>query len=195
LADRLIEWLEKQSPDVWHIIAQRINWDFGTNVLRWIVGHPQCDRATAQRLFLENDGGWDLDSAADVNTSYQLQQKTVDSNDRGIYGTIVERWNAGGYVRSEIQSYAEFDEDGKRFLSDRAKNPEWYWPIAATIGDKIYGKPEPMLSPEMLTFELRALFAEKGSLLSFDDEVKKAEFFAWCRQNGFNSTADLWTAS
>ena len=186
MADRMIAWLEQQSPDVWHVIAQNINWGFGTNVLRWIVGHPQCDRATAQQLLLVNDGGWDMEGAAGAD-SYKFDQEPADSNDAGIFGTIVQRWNAGNYVRSEIRSYDGFEGDAKRFLAQKSNDPDCYWAIVETIGDRIEGKPALSLSNQLVSFELRVLFTEKGSFFSFDDENQESDFTVWCIENGFES--------
>jgi hypothetical protein len=54
-----IGWHEaNRDPDLWHIIAKEANFDLETtrNFVEWVIGQPDCDRATAAFLFPNMDG-------------------------------------------------------------------------------------------------------------------------------------------
>lgn len=57
--DQIIEWLKGQTPDTWHQVVMRWNYDYGDKVLAWILDQDACDRGTAARVFLvEGCGHW-----------------------------------------------------------------------------------------------------------------------------------------
>ena len=59
----VIEWLKGKSADDWHAIATSWNYDYGSEVLAWILEQEECDRGTAAHVFLtEAQGHW-LDDA------------------------------------------------------------------------------------------------------------------------------------
>jgi hypothetical protein len=64
--------------------------------------------------------------------------------------------------------------------------------IDSSLGARLHGEPPLELNGPTLTFELRALFAEKGSLLPFDSEDQKKTFKAWCRANAFENVIRTW---
>jgi Domain of unknown function (DUF4274) len=43
----LMQLIQQMSPDDWHEIVLRWNWDHGVDELDWITRQPDCDRATA----------------------------------------------------------------------------------------------------------------------------------------------------
>jgi len=95
----LIDWLKEQNPDNWHRVAISWNWDWGFFVLVWIVSQPDCDKATAQHLFVL------------TNPDYFLRFRTRDamlgSERVNIEGfdflkLLAGRWSEGVYRRSEI---------------------------------------------------------------------------------------------
>lgn len=40
-------------PDVWHAVAEQLNWDFTKDVIEWIVSQPQCDLADGSTFVLD----------------------------------------------------------------------------------------------------------------------------------------------
>lgn len=54
-----LDWLgQEPDPDLWHQMLRELNYDIGENieVLRWIIRHPACDRATAAAIFMMLNG-------------------------------------------------------------------------------------------------------------------------------------------
>jgi hypothetical protein len=47
----IFDWIKAQAPDAWHKYAISFNWDEGTEIARWIVDQPRCDRGTALYLY------------------------------------------------------------------------------------------------------------------------------------------------
>lgn len=45
--DTWLDLVQQMSPDDWHEIVQRWDWDWGVSVLNWITSQRLCDRATA----------------------------------------------------------------------------------------------------------------------------------------------------
>jgi hypothetical protein len=45
---KVLAWLPGQTPDIWHAVVTGWNWDLDLAPLHWIVGQPECDKATAQ---------------------------------------------------------------------------------------------------------------------------------------------------
>jgi hypothetical protein len=101
----LIEWLERHGPDEWHCVARSWNWDQGYAVLTWIATQPQCDRATAQHLFLLSSPEYFLQ----FPTREDVLQKAGHAIENFDFTMlVVNRWNSGSYKRSEIAT-AESD--------------------------------------------------------------------------------------
>ncbi len=50
--ENLVKWLGEQDPHTWHAIV--VGWDWNREIapLTWIANRPECDRATAARMFL-----------------------------------------------------------------------------------------------------------------------------------------------
>lgn len=64
--DRIIAWLEQQTPDTWHKVVMNWNYDHGDAVLSWILTQPACDKGTAARVFrIEGLGHWLAEVLAD----------------------------------------------------------------------------------------------------------------------------------
>ena len=68
--EKTIEWLKDQTPETWHQVVMTWNYDYGDNVLTWILNQENCDRGTAARIFrVEGFGHWlhDIALADDKN--------------------------------------------------------------------------------------------------------------------------------
>lgn len=96
---RLSAWLAANGPDQWHYLAQRWNFDFGIHPLAWIIQQPDCDRATAQLMFF-HVSDWLLlwDSARKAG------RPLPDNDEIRLMNYIMARWQADGFVRSELAS-------------------------------------------------------------------------------------------
>lgn len=90
----MIDWLARQTPDVWHEVAPNLNWDNAERVLEWIVTQPQCDRATAALVF------W---SASPLYYMHAMATGEWRSDDGlRIVTTILRNWKTGFYARAEL---------------------------------------------------------------------------------------------
>ncbi len=92
----MISWLQQRSPDAWHVVAGKLNWDCSHDVLEWIVSQPQCDLATAALLFwMGEPDGW-------------LKYPNVDAVPRihldnfNLIRKLAEGANSGFYTRREL---------------------------------------------------------------------------------------------
>ena len=66
---RIIDWLAQQTPDTWHQIVMNWNYDYGYEVLAWILEQDNCDKGTAARIFLvEGVGHWLWDALGDTGS-------------------------------------------------------------------------------------------------------------------------------
>ena len=94
-SDALIfDWIRLQGPDAWHKYAISFNWDFGTEIARWIVEQPQCDRGTALYLYYA--------AQPDFYARYpSLDEARADQADEeaiGLMTAICANWARGLYV-------------------------------------------------------------------------------------------------
>ncbi len=44
-------YLTQATPDEWHQVAWKWNWDSGVEALQWIIRQPTCDRGTALLVY------------------------------------------------------------------------------------------------------------------------------------------------
>ncbi|MGZ3679993.1 MAG: DUF4274 domain-containing protein [Ktedonobacterales bacterium] len=47
----LLAYLTQATPDAWHQVAWKWNWDSGIKPLQWIIRQPRCDRGTALLIY------------------------------------------------------------------------------------------------------------------------------------------------
>lgn len=93
---RQMAFLQSCSPDDWHRYAFFHNWNERLDGLFWIVSQPQCDKATALLIFWKGEPtGYDYegDDEAMGDDVYAVAP---------MLRYISERFNTGGYARSEI---------------------------------------------------------------------------------------------
>ena len=90
----MINWLARQTPDVWHEAAPNLNWDNSERVLEWIISQPQCDRATAALIF------WTANPLYYMRALASGAYRSDDS--LRIVTTILRKWKAGFYTRAEL---------------------------------------------------------------------------------------------
>ncbi len=96
---RLFAWLAASSPDDWHYLVGRWNYDFGIHPLVWIIQRPDCDKATAQQMFFQV-ADWLL-----LWDSARKEGKPLPQNDEmRLLDYIIARWEADGFPRSELAS-------------------------------------------------------------------------------------------
>jgi hypothetical protein len=95
------QWLVQEAgPDDWHLVADGWNWDEGEDPLWWIVTRPNCDRATALRIF------WGTKPYHYLGLP---PWEATDADEYDLYHTIRARWAAGFYTRSELAFDMERD--------------------------------------------------------------------------------------
>jgi hypothetical protein len=90
------DWLRTASPDERHMAAGMCNWDYGLAPLLWISRRPDCDLATAWRIFFGCEPGHYLAYDGDV-------ERLAASDD--AYKLMIEikaRIDSGFYRRAEI---------------------------------------------------------------------------------------------
>jgi hypothetical protein len=116
----ILDWLSANGPDEWHVLADRFNWDSGHDVLGVISEQPECDRATAQLIFMRTDPSYYLSS----QDAYARGQKPGCAFQLAL--DIVDRWKRAFYVRAEIgfsdenvMDWARVAFDYQRLLIER----------------------------------------------------------------------------
>lgn len=103
----IIEWLNEQDSDTWHNVVMSWNYDYGDEVLSWILKQDECDRGTAARIFLvEGLGRWLGDE--------QL------ANDRNhLCHIALSNWQR--YKRGELHHGLEIPHDRKTWVNEVSK--------------------------------------------------------------------------
>jgi Domain of unknown function (DUF4274) len=173
----MISWLQGRSPDVWHIVAEYLNWDFAQNVLEWIVSQPQCDLATAALLFWKGAPEyWLKFSNSDAVPRHHLDDFNFAKN-------LADRANSGLYARQElafagdarnmiggVDYFLKFHVEELRrcFQEEIAGSFPWEFPTLLT--PPIPGR-APIVSPEenpKTGTELQNLLADLGTKIGGD---------------------------
>lgn len=126
-SEMLMAWLEKATPDQWHQVADGWNWDSGEDPLRWIVSQPECDRATALLIFWRGSPSYYWGGPPDKD-GWKASGKFFHEDLYDMLVSIVSRWRAGGFTRSEIDYLTENGGD-ESDVRNSARHP------ALTIGE------------------------------------------------------------
>lgn len=95
--DELIDWMGDKSPDERHQVAVLYNWDHGDAPLLWILGQPDCDRATAFMLFWLSAPSSCLNYATEAEAEMNYAAVAYRVAHR-----VLDVAKAGGYTRAEI---------------------------------------------------------------------------------------------
>jgi hypothetical protein len=168
--ERMIAWLQQKDPDIWHVVASHINFEWGAMTWCWIIDQDNCDRATPQFIWQNNSGCWDR------------YPQHVDRDMLHLFDRMIFRWNMDLYVRTEIatdnslglKSKSRFDWQNNRlkmkYKSMMAKieksggfrDGEPY-PVRPDIDDRYPGRDVSKLIDTLLNDELRSLFEALGT--------------------------------
>ncbi|MDR1827087.1 MAG: DUF4274 domain-containing protein, partial [Methylobacteriaceae bacterium] len=133
--NRLIQWLKKKGPVEWHEVAYTYNWDYDLKPLMWIASQAECDRSTAQMLFLR--------AIPEEFLVYSSQEEAGNDQAFTLCRIIVERWNAGLYHSNRFPSSEDFND---------ISNLEHYRDVEQTVIDE-YGD-VPWEAPDEIFFRL-----------------------------------------
>lgn len=93
-AQGMIDWLRGQSPDVWHDAASNLNWDNAERVLDWVVSQPNCDKATAARIFWAANPLYYMRALATAEWRSEQHLRLVTK--------IIRNWKSGFYKRADL---------------------------------------------------------------------------------------------
>lgn len=182
----MISWLQRRSPDVWHVVAGHLNWDFAIDVLEWIVSQPQCDLATAALLFWTGDPEqWLKYQTKDTIPDFAIEYFNISA-------LIVNRAKSGLYNRQElafagdpcnmiggVDYHLKFsvEKAQRRFKEKCSGSFPWELPIVLT--PPIPGR-APLMSSEEdpeQGAEIQALLAALGTYVSTEPTPPRPQKF------------------
>jgi hypothetical protein len=110
---QLNEWIAKQGSGVLQGMAVNWNWDNGAWMLKFIVRHPLCSKATAQYIFLAAEPG------------YKLVSGYMDNDILELIEELLVRWHKNQFVDGiRSDSTLRLTEDYKEFRRLEHKHPE-----------------------------------------------------------------------
>jgi len=81
LPDTITEWLSNQTPDTWHNVATTWNYDYGDEVLSWILQQENCDKGTAAHVF------------EIVGTCEWLGDEALAKDENNLCSIILKNWD------------------------------------------------------------------------------------------------------
>jgi hypothetical protein len=183
----MVTWLQQRSPDVWHSVAEHLNWDFAEDVIEWIVSQPQCDLATAALVFWKaGPDHWCQFPNANAVPDFQV-------DNFNFCKSLVDRANSGFYIRRELafggydssctiggidySLKAEAESLRHRFQEGEAGAFPWAFPIS--LMPPIPGR-APIVSPEdnpLSGTEIRNLLADLGTYIGEGPELSQPQKF------------------
>lgn len=103
--DAVIDWLNKQTPETWHLVVMTWNYDHEDKVLSWILNQENCDKGTAARIFdVEGLGHW-------------LGDEKLARNPNHLCSIVLNNWNQ--YRSGEFR---HSPQDGKLILERAQKH-------------------------------------------------------------------------
>jgi len=93
--DIFLAWLEENGPDEWHRWAINWNWDHGTDLFRWIVAQPNCDKGTALSIYY----GMQPDYFTRFASVEEAKAGIMDAGDEivELAKQICQMWREGAY--------------------------------------------------------------------------------------------------
>jgi hypothetical protein len=114
-----LDWLAENGPDEWHRWATNANWDYGTDLMRWVIDQESCDKGTALSVYYA------------AQPDYWAQYDTVEAARADVSGetvelmvAICEHWAAGRYRTYDFQpdvvalEYLQQGPEAMRALAD-----------------------------------------------------------------------------
>lgn len=173
--DLVFDWVRQQDSEGWHGYAVSFNWDDGTEIARWIVDQPDCDKGTALYLYYAAQPGYyvrypSLEAARAIY---------VDEEALALMLAICANWSRGVY-----RSY--------RFHPDWvAKEPEFADPdrrraLAASVP---WDVPEDMADTGVAGEQVAGKWGE-GIPLALDAAIR-ARYEPWQEYKQRTGTEDV----
>jgi hypothetical protein len=134
---RMIDWLRSRTPEDWHFVADKLNWDSSKAVIDWILDQKSCDKATAAMMFWRSDAAYYLQYP-----NREAAAAAYGADDFDFIRKLVERWNGSFYTRSNIAFTPEPSDAYRRYLLEEAKYSAKGipWQVNADIGDVRQGE-------------------------------------------------------
>jgi hypothetical protein len=119
--DIYLAWLKENGPDEWHRWALAWNWDYGVELLEWIVAQPNCDKGTALDIYYAAQPDYFARFA-----SVEEAAKASDPYLVAMMPKICEMWRDGAYP-----TYAY--RPGGRAVEALAEGPDKMRALAAAV--------------------------------------------------------------
>lgn len=123
------------NPVEYHLIAANYNWDDGSQVLRWIVTSPLCERATAQLIFWRAQPAFYTRFTSAEEADYEAEVYT-------LLRTIMQQWEAGTYSSTLIAYDPRTDPMAEDITYH---DPQEKWAIPSYLKQPIAGELEILL--------------------------------------------------
>jgi len=92
--DLVFDWVRQQGPEDWHRYATGFNWDSGTEIARWIIDQPGCDKGTALYLYYAASPGF----YAQYPSIEAARAAYIDEEAVELMTAICANWAAGRYT-------------------------------------------------------------------------------------------------
>jgi hypothetical protein len=138
---RMIDYLRARTPEDWHFVCDKLNWDSSVPVIQWILDQQNCDKATAAMMFWRCSPDYYLGFpnrdavAADPNARFNL-----DNFDFAM--KLVDRWNSGYYSRGTIafvpeppNAYVQYQQVAAKYVAQGLP-----WDVEPDIGQPRQGE-------------------------------------------------------
>jgi Domain of unknown function (DUF4274) len=218
-AERMINWLSRQNPEVVDAVSKSLNWDQAEEVILWILRQPKTDAATAVKLFMLSEPAYY--AIDDVRPPQGFTKNVIDafssnwiagkygrghvgydpkkpkySNDDLIkmYGTTEVKAKNGNIIDFSAINDLKDIEDLKRIEVEKRSSGKLPWPPMHGLEGPFDG-PEPKETFEYFKgdreglFTLRLLLGGLGTW-SIGEEFDEAEYKKWLLANGFVDQAE-----
>ena len=196
-ADRMVNWLKMQPPEVIDAAAENLNWDQAEEVVLWLLRQSTTDAATAVKLFMRAEPAFYVDSKA-KDPSYE-----ASAFDEAVIMTFATNWVANRYARGgvgydprEVSPYGTSDifyinELNEDLAKHRANGIHPLPPLPGLAGPFKGPKPKALevylkAQGRSELFLVRYLFAGLGTWI-LDDDISEADFDEWMRKNGLDA--------
>jgi len=104
-----MDWLAQSGPDEWHRWVINWNWDYGIDLIEWVISQEACDKGTALSAYYlgQPDYYTKFESVAAVRADAS-DAEVVD-----LFLAICRNWETGLYRTYQFEP----DEAAKEYLS------------------------------------------------------------------------------